>query len=99
VGMFLNGDAITDTDGRGQRIVDDSFIVYFNAHDQPIEFTLPTSRYGVEWRLELDTSDIHEAVDGRDELGMTGQYYDPEEPIKVDGRSLALLRRTSSRNA
>jgi isoamylase len=99
VGMFLNGDAITDTDSRGQRIVDDSFIVYFNAHDQPIEFTLPTSQYGVEWRLELDTSDIHEAVDGRDELGMTGQYYDPEEPIKVDGRSLALLRRTSSRNA
>ncbi len=36
VTMFLNGDAITEPDRRGQRIVDDSFLVLFNAHHEPL---------------------------------------------------------------
>ncbi|MEW6475492.1 MAG: glycogen debranching protein GlgX [Actinomycetota bacterium] len=32
VGVFLNGEEIPDPDPRGRRIVDDSFLVLFNAH-------------------------------------------------------------------
>ena len=39
--VYLNGDAIAEPDSRGQRIVDDSFILCFNAHHESIEFTLP----------------------------------------------------------
>ena len=32
--VFLNGCAIAGTDAKGERIVDDSFLLLFNAHDQ-----------------------------------------------------------------
>ena len=41
VAVFLNGEGIPDRDARGERVVDDSFIMIFNAHDGPIDFTLP----------------------------------------------------------
>ena len=41
VGVYLNGDAITDRDRRGQRVTDDSFLLLFNGHDEPAEWTLP----------------------------------------------------------
>ena len=34
-----------DRDMRGQRITDDSFILCFNAHHEPIEFTLPPEEF------------------------------------------------------
>lgn len=41
VAVFLNGHGIPDRDARGQRVLDDSFLLCFNAHYEPIEFTLP----------------------------------------------------------
>ena len=40
--MFLNGEEIAAPDARGERIVDDSFLLLFNAHHEDVEFTLPT---------------------------------------------------------
>jgi glycogen operon protein len=54
--VFLNGDAIPEPDNLGRRITDDHFLLLFNAHTDPIDFTLPPEAYGVEWTLELDTS-------------------------------------------
>ena len=39
----------------GEEIVDDSFLLLFNAHFEPVEFTLPTRRFGARWELELAT--------------------------------------------
>ena len=39
--MFLNGDAITEPDPRGERVRDDSFLLLFSADSQPCRFTLP----------------------------------------------------------
>jgi hypothetical protein len=36
--VFLNGRAIRETDARGGAIRDDSFLVLFNAHYEPIDF-------------------------------------------------------------
>jgi isoamylase len=56
VAVFLNGQGIPDTDTRGQRIVDDSFLMCFNAHYEDIEFTLPPTEFGTEWQPVIDTA-------------------------------------------
>ncbi|OAN37008.1 glycogen debranching protein GlgX [Mycolicibacterium iranicum] len=50
VGVFLNGHGIPDMDARGQRVVDDSFLLFFNAHHEPIDFTLPPTEFGKNWQ-------------------------------------------------
>jgi isoamylase len=54
VAVFLNGDAIPDRDERGGRIRDDCFLLILNAHDEPIDWTLPP-RLDNRWRLALET--------------------------------------------
>ena len=54
---YLNGDAITEADRRGQRITDDSFILMFNAHYEDIEFTLPDKSLGSKWEVLIDTTE------------------------------------------
>ena len=58
VAVFLNGDAIPAPNERGERVVDDSFLLCFNAHDEEQDFVAPN------WRLRqtsgpptLDTAD------------------------------------------
>ena len=46
VAVYLNGLGIPDLDARGQRVTDDSFFLCFNAHHEPIEFTLPPGEFG-----------------------------------------------------
>jgi isoamylase len=55
VAVFLNGQGIPDLDTRGQRVVDDSFLLCFNAHYETIEFTLPPKKFGAAWRPVIDT--------------------------------------------
>ncbi|RNE49460.1 glycogen debranching protein GlgX [Corynebacterium alimapuense] len=55
--VYLNGNAISEPDSRGQKITDDSFILMFNAHYEEIEFTLPTRSFGVRWQLLVDTTE------------------------------------------
>ncbi|MEV6973602.1 glycogen debranching protein GlgX [Kitasatospora sp. NPDC093806] len=53
--VFLNGYAISEPDRRGGRIVDDSFLLLFNAHFEPLEFTVPAG-HGQEWQVVVDTA-------------------------------------------
>ena len=55
LGMFLNGEEIVTPDEHGQRIVDDSFVLLFNAGHEDAEFTLPPQRFGAQWTCELRT--------------------------------------------
>src|SRR5919112_876385 len=75
--VFCNGLAIPEPDRRGGRTVDDSFLVIFNGHHEPLEFTLPDKQYGPEWTVELDT-----ATD--DEL--------PEKPVPAQSELTAQAR-------
>ena len=84
LGMFLNGEEIVSPDERGNRIVDDSFVLLFNASHETVEFALPPDRFGREWTVELRTDD-----GGSDEDLHAGQT------VQMASRSLALLRRVS----
>ena len=44
--VFLNGNALRDVDEHGNPIRDDSFLLLFNAHHEPVSFTAP----GAIWR-------------------------------------------------
>src|SRR5215212_10403232 len=54
--VFLNGDAIPEPDRMGRRITDDHFLLMFNAHTEPIKFTVPSAKFGDEWTVRLNTS-------------------------------------------
>ena len=53
--IYLNGSDIPEVDWYGNRMVDNDFILIFNAQYEPIMFTLPDERYGRKWQLVVDT--------------------------------------------
>ncbi|GLX98265.1 glycogen debranching protein GlgX [Herbidospora sp. NBRC 101105] len=81
--VFLNGEAITEPDSRGRRIVDDSFLLLFNAHYEAIEFTIPDD-YGEMWETELDTAMP---------IATGTRMCRAGEAVPVAGRSVRVLRR------
>jgi isoamylase len=82
VGIFLNGDAITDRDRRGQRVTDDSFLLLFNGHADAIDWTLP-KQWGQWWELITDTGDP----------GREREALESSETLQVAGRSVVVLQR------
>ena len=56
LGVFLNGDAITEPDPRGEAVRDQSFLLLFNAHREPVTFVLPGRRLGEAWEVLADTA-------------------------------------------
>ena len=63
VAMFLNGEAIPAPNERGERVVDDSFLLCFNAHSQAVDFVSPGKDYAEQWTAVLDTADPTGASD------------------------------------
>ncbi|SDT14017.1 glycogen operon protein [Friedmanniella luteola] len=55
--VFLNGDAIPESDAMGRRVVDDHFLLMFNASGEDISFTVPPEPFGNHWVVQLDTGD------------------------------------------
>jgi isoamylase len=88
LGVFLNGEAIPSPNARGEKIVDDSFYLIFNAHCELITFTLPESSWGRNWKM----------VFAADESGFpeNGGEFRAGDRIEVQGRSFILLQRQES---
>jgi isoamylase len=55
--VYLNGAAITNLGPRGETILDDSFLLCFNAHYEPLTFVLPEASFGERWHRVIDTAD------------------------------------------
>ncbi|MDN3511288.1 MAG: glycogen debranching protein GlgX [Candidatus Jettenia sp.] len=83
LGLRLSGDAIEETDDRGNPIKDNTLLFLLNAHYDQISFILPSKPSKMLWDLLLDT---------RSETGIR-QYQSKgeNEPYELVGRSLALL--------
>ena len=78
IGMFLNGNGIRGMDTRGQRVVDDSFLLLFNAHDEPMDWVLPPEEFAPAWRLVIDTSgvpDLPETIAGGSSVQVAEQGH------------------------
>lgn len=88
VAVFLNGEAISAPNARGERVVDDSFLLCFNAGEEPVEFATPNSDYAKEWTVELDTNEPTGRKEGAD------QVVTAEEKVSLPSRSLLVLRKT-----
>ena len=82
-GLFLNGDAIAAPDQRGQRIVDDSFVLLFNADDEPVDWVLDP-RWGDVWEPVVETA-------GGPSVGA----IEPGAAFALPGRSIVVLRHRS----
>jgi isoamylase len=86
VAVYLNGQGITDLDVRGQRVTDDSFVLCFNAHHEPIEFTLPPKEFGPAWAPVIYTADTATAEEAKPvTAGAT---------VAVDARAVLVLQAT-----
>ena len=80
----LDGRGFTVPDERGDKIVDDTFLILFHSAPEPTTFTLPGERYGKTWRRMFDT-----------ERGFGGRHseeYGDGAAIEVLGQSLWLFR-------
>ena len=87
VGVFLNGEELSDPGPHGERIVDDSFVLLFNADASLIEFTLPPDRYGEEWAAVIDTNEPL--------LDEGARTYKAGQGVPVGGRSIVVLQRAA----
>jgi glycogen operon protein len=83
--VYLNGEAIPEPDARGERIVDDSFFLLFNAHYEPLAFTLPEGEYGDSFEVVVDTASPVPGVEER--------RAKPGTPVDVEARSVVVLKR------
>ncbi|MDQ4132880.1 MAG: glycogen debranching protein GlgX [Actinomycetota bacterium] len=83
IAIFLNGEGIPSPGPRGERILDDSFLVVFNGHFEDADFTLPPGSFGASWVCLLDTAD---------ELAL-GETFKAAETFCSRARSVSLFRR------
>ncbi|OBB70527.1 glycogen debranching enzyme GlgX [Mycobacterium sp. 852014-52144_SCH5372336] len=83
IAVYLNGNGIPDRDVRGQRIVDDSFVLCFNAHYEPIDFVMPEKKFGDSWIAVIDT-----AADDGDEP----TPVEAGQKVQVAARSVLVLQ-------
>jgi glycogen operon protein len=98
VTVFLNGMGITESDSRGERVTDDSFLMVLNAHHEDIDVTLPGPEYGTGWAIVVDTA-VGEVLTLTTVPGVVAA-----DPPKVSGgatrpvaaRSVVVLQRTET---
>ncbi len=82
LGVYLSGEALGKRRAR-TRVVDDSFLLLFNAHHDGIPFKLPDLGAG-GWLVLVDTAFGN---------GLLPEgTYQPNGTYKLAGRSLALLQ-------
>jgi len=83
--VFLNGKAIPYPDTRGEKILDNSFMIFFNAHYETINFRLLGPELGKKWITVFDTS--------RGGFLEDGETHDAGMEVPVQERSMILFLR------
>jgi isoamylase len=89
--VFLNGGQLPDVDARGEPVTDDSFLVLMNAHNDRVDFVLPTDLFGETWTVQFDTAN--------DKAGTRGdrkRTLPAGSTRTVAAHAVVLLRRVST---
>ncbi|GAA2328453.1 glycogen debranching protein GlgX [Streptomyces kunmingensis] len=84
--VFLNGNAISEPGARGERILDDSFLLLFNASPEELEFVVPVD-HGRQWQAVVDTA-LPTGLPPSD-----GEKVQAGDRLMLAARSLTVLRR------
>jgi isoamylase len=85
IAIFLNGQEISEPGERGERIMDESFVLFFNAHYEMIEFTIPKGLQHWQWQVIIDTT--------QPRFVENGMWFTSNKPIEVAERSVTVLKR------
>ncbi len=85
--VFLNGEEIPSSGAHGERVVDDSLLLLFNAHHDRLEFVVPDGKCGKRWELLLDTAEPDAAE--------ASVAWEAGARVPLEGRSLKVLRRAA----
>lgn len=85
IAVFLNGEAIPSPGPKGERIMDDSFLMFFNAHYELLEFALPENLRQWNWSMVIDTKEPR--------FVNLDKLYTGDQKLPVSDRSVVLLRR------
>ena len=86
--VYLDGSDDPDRAEDGTPLVDDDFLVLFNAWWQPLDFIVPGVRDGQMWQAEIDSYDPPAAA--------TTPQRQAGDRITVGPRSVAVLRGLTS---
>ncbi len=84
LGVYLNGHGLRSVDEKGEKIIDNDFYIIFNAYDGPLDYTLPSEKYGDKWIKVLDTHENY--------IREEGEVFHAGDIVKVKGRSVVLLK-------
>ncbi len=92
LGMFLSGQGLEETDGRGRKVGDENFLLLLNAYHEDVSFTLPAFRPGDRWIAWMDTS--------RENGLRTADTVDGGKAYPLQARSMVVLmeRRSNGGN-
>ena len=85
ISVFLNGEGIPSRSARGERVLDDSFLLLFSAHDAALEFVVPPSLSRYSWSVAIDTDAATVASNG-DAIPLAGST------LTLPGRSVVVLQ-------
>jgi glycogen operon protein len=83
--VFFNGEELITPNSRGERVLDDSFLLLFNAQPVAQTFHIPHTVKKRRWSLVLDTQKETGFVDDK-------HHYEPHEAITLADFSVVVLR-------
>jgi len=78
---------LRELDEEGRAVRDDSFLLLFNAHHEPLAFTMPSSSFGRVWHVLIDTAAG---------LDLEGRSLEAADRITVPDRTILVLSRRSA---
>ncbi|MEC4812986.1 MAG: glycogen debranching protein GlgX [Scytonema sp. PMC 1069.18] len=85
IAVFLDGNQIPSPGPKGERVSDDCFLLFFNAHYETIEFCLPNGMKSRDWLVVIDTKEPRFVQEEK--------RYTGKQTVPVVARSMVVLRR------
>ena len=89
--VFLNGQGITTLGPRGEHVIDDDFVLMFNANPQAMPFAMPEDLRAGVWKRTVDSAT------GLVAPGAAARAIDVTVPLTVPGFGVVVLRRPLTR--
>jgi len=84
IGMLLGGEALNEVNENGEPVIDDTLLIAFNSHIEPVQFLIPQPSEGIKWEVLINTN--------RSDLATAYSMVNGGKSIEISGRSVVALR-------